>query len=380
MKKKNAALLVLAPLMFTGCLSSDSGSSSDSVVPVAAGPAAMVDGDNSYRNFKQVGLTPQNLPAFGDARAYGNFSGDGDLDVFISELQYDPGASTPETAQPSVFGFYKKEGENYVRSDTLLNSDQGCIHSRKAIVADFNQDGRPDVFVACHGFDAEPFPGERNKIVLSQDDGTYSINDASTDVGFFHSAAAADLDGDGYPDVVLANNFDPRSVLVLLNQGDGTFEREPGTRLPTELGGKNYFTIELADINGDNMLDLLVGGHEWEGADTKVFLNPGNNIFQDASSITVPAVAGDGVVLDFTVTNSDEQRYLWVLRTSGGDGTFYESRVVQRVVITGLTASSSEIVANERTTDWVRWLIPANINGDEVVASDDAANDFVIPR
>lgn len=379
MHKKKKALSLLVPFLLAGCLDSDSGSSGNKT-PVVAGSGAMVDGDNSYRNFKQVGLTPQDLPAFGDARAYGSFSGGDDLDLFIAELNYSPQTSTAETADPSTFAFYKKEGDGYVPDDTLLDSDQGCIHPRKAIVADFNLNGRPDVFVACHGYDASPFPGEENKIVLSQDDGTYTIMDASTDVGFFHSAAAADLDGDGDPDVVLANNSDRRSVLVLLNQGDGTFERESGTRLPTELGGKNYFTIELADVDGDDILDLLVGGHEWEGADTKVFLNPGNNIFDDASSITIPPVDGEGVVLDFTATEVDGQRYLWVLRTSGGDGTFYESRVVQRVAISGLTAESPEVVANEQTTDWVRWLIPATIDGDDVVASDDAANDFVIQQ
>ena len=73
----------------------------------------------------------------------------------------------------------------------------GCIHPRKAIVADFNGDGRPDIFVACHGYDATPFPGEANKVVLSQPNGTYVTSNASADVGFHHGAAAADLNGDG---------------------------------------------------------------------------------------------------------------------------------------------------------------------------------------
>lgn len=378
MPKKNYAISLIASFFLVGCLDSGSGSSSSSDEPVVAGPGATVDGNNSYSNFKEIGLAPQSLPVFGDARAYGSFSGNDGYDLFVAELNYDPFASTPETAAPSTFAFYTKEDGNYVLDTTLLNSDQGCIHPRKAIVADFNLNGRPDVFVACHGYDAEPFPAETNKIVLSQDDGTYIIQDASTDVGFFHSASAADLDGDGHPDVVLVNNFDPRSVLVLINQGDGTFERESGIRLPTELGGKNYFAIELADVSGDGMLDLIVGGHEWEGATTKVFLNPGNNIFRGASSITIPAVENEGVVLDFTVTEVDGKRYLWVLRTSGGDGTFYESRVVQRVSISGLSVDAPEVVVNERPAAWVRWLIPTVIDGEEALASDRLEDEFVI--
>lgn len=380
MNKKKTTLALVVPFLLVGCFDSGSSSSSDNDTPVVAGTAAMSDGDNSYRNFKQIGLTPQTFPVFGDARAHGSFTGGEGLDLFIAQLNYNPSQSTPESASPSTFAFYKKEAGTYVLDDTLLSSDQGCIHPRKAIVADFNMDDRPDVFVACHGFDAPPFPGETSKIVLSQSDGTYTINDAASDTGFFHSAAAADFDGDGDPDVALVDNFDSRSALVFLNEGDGTFKRESGIRLPAELGGKNYFTIELADVNGDNMLDLLVGGHEWEGATTKVFLNPGNNIFDGASAITIPAVENEGVVLDFTVTEDDGQIDLWVLRTSGGDGTFYESRVVQRVSISGLTASSSEVVVNDRPAGWVRWLIPTTDQNADVIASDNADDNLIIPR
>ena len=40
-------------------------------------------------------------------------------------------------------------------------------HPREILVADFNGDGRDDVFVAAHGYDAMPFAGERNSLILS---------------------------------------------------------------------------------------------------------------------------------------------------------------------------------------------------------------------
>lgn len=236
--------------------------------------------DSSYRNFKQIGLTPQSLPVYGLARAYANFSGSGRTDIFIAQTRYSTYTETPQTATPSRFSFLKLMLDGtYLEDTVMLSSNNGCIHPRKAIVADFNKDGRPDVFVACHGWDSSPWPEEKNKIVLSKPDGTYAISDASPDVGFFHGASAADLNGDGYPDVVLANSSDSKRVLVLLNKGDGTFIRESTNRLPTSLGSGHYYSIELLDINEDGALDLVLGGHEWEGAPTKVFLNPGNNIF-----------------------------------------------------------------------------------------------------
>lgn len=341
---------------------------------VTGSPAAMASGDNSYKNFKQVGLSSQNLPTSGDARTYGHFSGSSELDLFTATLNYSPSASTPQTAASSTFAIYKKQIDgSYTLSNNLLNSSSGCIHPRKAIVADFNLDSKQDIFVACHGYDASPFPGEKNKIVMSQPDGSYIISDASSDVGFFHGASAADLNGDGYPDVVLTNNFDQNSVLVLINKKDGTFQREAETRLPTSLKEKSYFSIELMDINGDGMLDLLVGGHEWEGAATLAFANPGNNIFEGVSPIIIPAVANEGVVLDFVAASSSGNRQLWILRTSGGDGTFYQSRVLQRVNLSDL---SSSVVINNRPADWVRWIIPTTNSSQNSISSEKSTDNF----
>lgn len=368
MKSRIDILVVSITIIFLSACGGGEGSNA----PLVAGSApALATSDNSYRNFKQIGLTPQVLPAFGDARAYANFSGSGRTDIFIARMWYSLSTETPQTATPSQFSFWVQQLDGtYIEDTMMLSSYNGCIHPRKPIVADFNKDGRPDVFVACHGWDASPFPGEKNKIILSQPGGTYVINDASPDVGFFHSASAADLNGDGYPDVVLVNNFDSKRALVLLNKGDGTFVRESGTRLPTSLVG-NYFSIELLDINEDGVLDLILGGHEWEGAPTKVFLNPGNNIFEGVTPIAIPAVQNEGVVLDFVATGTGVGRVLWVLRTSGGDGTFYQSRVIQKVTLSSLT---STLALYQRPGSWVPWIIPTIIGGQNVITTDNASD------
>jgi hypothetical protein len=149
----------------------------------------------------------------------------------------------------------------------------GCLHPRKALVADFNDDGRPDVFVACHGYDAAPFPGERNKVVLSQPGGGYAVSDAATDIGFNHGASAADLNGDGLPDVVVVSFFEPDRGYVLINDGTGHFVRDSTSRLPTAMQGGTFFSVELVDVDEDGHLDLLVGGHEFDNATrTSIFL------------------------------------------------------------------------------------------------------------
>jgi len=349
-------------------------------------PVALAVKATSYENFKAVGLAPQALPAgFGgaNARAYADFSGRGVLDLFTATNTYDPQTSTPDSASASRFDFWRKGADgSYTRNASLLVSNDGCIHPRKALVADFNGDGRPDVFVACHGYDAAPFPGEKNKVVLSQPDGAYAIRDAAPDVGFFHAASAADLNGDGRIDVVVVNNFDPQSAIAFLNNGDGSFTRETGNRFPAAIASKPYFSVELVDIDEDGKPDLVLGGHEWNdngapGAATVVLRNPGDFDFRNVQPVVLPALAGEGVVLDFVLGGSGATRAIWVLRTSGGDGTFYQSRVVQKVIWPSLSAS---VVSNLRPGQWIPWIIPATVNGQKVIASDAAQSGLVIPR
>jgi hypothetical protein len=215
--------------------------------------------------------------------------------------------------------------------------------------------------------------------VLSQPDGTYAIRDASADVAFFHSATAADLNHDGRIDVVVTNHpYSP--AILLIGDGTGRFARSAAFALPPSIAGMaQYYTVELIDVDEDGDGDLLLGGHEWPdagNAGTLLLLNPGDNDFSQAQVITLPPVANEGVVLDFTVTGSGTHRRLWVLRTSGGDGTFYQSRVIQKITWPSL---ASEVVLKQRPAQWIPWLIPAVVNGQRVISSDDASNGVSIP-
>ncbi|MBL8987581.1 MAG: VCBS repeat-containing protein [Gemmatimonadetes bacterium] len=338
-------------------------------------PAPAVE--TSYRNFKEVGLTPQVLPpgrgGVGSVRAYGRFSGSDRLDLFAATLQYTP----PGPPAPSLFEFWRQQEDgSYTRDSQLLESTAGCVHPRKALVADFNGDTKPDVFVACHGYDAPPFAGEQNVIVLSQANGRYRTRIAAPDTGFFHSATAADLDADGDPDVLVVNNLSPTPAYVLRNDGTGAFRRELTDRLPASIRNRAYFTVELVDVDGDGRLDVLLGGHEWEGASTIVLIDPGTGDFAAATPRVIPPVPGEGVVLDFAATGGAADRILWVLRTSGGDGTFYASRTIQRVPWPSMIGST---IVTERPAPWFQWIIPTIVNGRRQIASDDATVSLVVP-
>ena len=106
------------------------GGSAGGVQPLPKAPQ-MVQA-TSYLNFKNVGLTPRYLPTFGDARAYGDFSGSGNLDLFMAELTYDSNRPLSQ-ATPAVFRFWTMTSDgDYVPDGSRLSSSAGCIHPRKA--------------------------------------------------------------------------------------------------------------------------------------------------------------------------------------------------------------------------------------------------------
>jgi hypothetical protein len=70
--------------------------------------------------------------------------------------------------------------------------------------------------------------------------------------------AAADVDGDGRLDLAVPNARDD-NVTVLLSRADGSFAAAPGS--PVASGSRPYYA-GLADLNGDEMLDLVTAHAE----------------------------------------------------------------------------------------------------------------------
>ena len=217
----------------------------------------------------------------------------------------------------SDFDFWDKDAAG---NDVKILSFKGCVHPRKAVVADFNKDGYPDIFVACHGYDAGTYPGEKSKLILSNGHGGFTVTDVGK-VGYWHTAAAADVNGDGYPDVVVSNEYESPATYFLINNKDGTFAEDH-----TRLVGRNqiYFALELVDVDGDGNLDLVVGYDDSvnkypELRTVTSILYGDNNGYFGARSSVIPPVPGRGAVIDFTVVTNNGVRGLYIGRYSTPD-------------------------------------------------------------
>ena len=129
----------------------------------------------------------------------------------------------------------------------------GGVGADAIAVADLNSDGKLDLVVAnCDSSACNSSAGVVG-VLLGNGDGTfqpavaYGSGAAATNI----SVAVADVDGDGKPDLITAN--DSGLVGVLIGNGDGTFQ----TAL-TFSAGPGTQSVAATDINKDAKVDLLV--------------------------------------------------------------------------------------------------------------------------
>ena len=205
---------------------------------------------------------------------------------------------------------------------TAVTYDSKGLYALAATVADVNGDGKPDILVANRG--CQRFCGNGTvAVLLGNGDGTFqpAVTYNSGD-GDAWSVAVADVNSDGRLDLVVANNLSS-AVGVLLGNGDGTFQS--AVSYPT--GAQGGMWVAIADVNGDKKMDLLVAAAS--GA-VGVLMGNGDGTFQpavdyaaggsQAISVTVADVNGDGKP-DLLVANYIPGGSIGVL-LGNGDGTF----------------------------------------------------------
>ena len=175
-------------------------------------------------------------------------------------------------------------------------------------IADFNHDGKLD------------FATSGNLISLGNGDGTFRAPTpimATPPSGGFSNIATGDINGDGWPDLVLTSSAFPYvNATILLNNRHGGF-----TSIPSSIGEFSDQAF-LVDLNGDGHLDLVLGaassGGDW------IFLGDGKGHFTSAGAVLGASGStilgefnGDGIP-DLAVQND----LSIIVYLGNGDGTF----------------------------------------------------------
>lgn len=228
-----------------------------------------------------------------------DLNNDGNTDLLVLAASYP--SNGPPVAQPGLVAFGDGAGGfKLVTESQFPISTLKTVHSREVIFSDFNRDGIKDVYIANHGYDANPFPGEQNRLYLSNSNATW--RDATLSLpqvpDFSHGASVGDVNGDGNLDLIVGNVPLPNPVqpYMLLNDGNGNFTRN-NTILPTAAGqllnGSNVrMTSELlSDLDNDGKVDLVVGSFDSTASSPKppLILWNTSGRFSSVYSTTLPS-------------------------------------------------------------------------------------------
>jgi FG-GAP-like repeat/Cep192 domain 4 len=252
--------------------------------------------DGTFQN--HVDTAVGSYPAY---EAAGDFNRDGKLDMVV--------ANTDPTTGSERISVLLGNGD---RTFTDTNDIALPSLADNIVVADFNNDGNPDfATIQQLSTSASVFLGRGNGTFANPNQVPLSTNQS------YLSLFTADFNNDGKPD--LATSINTGTVLILLGNGDGTFQ--PAT---SSFSGDTL--VAVGDFNGDGKTDLLV----YYGVDLYVGLANGDGTFQPLTAgtyipgqILSPATGdfnGDGK-LDIATAGVAANGSVSVL-LGNGDGTF----------------------------------------------------------
>jgi hypothetical protein len=259
-----------------------------------------------------------------------NTTAPGDVDPSFAAAQNFTTGNTPYSVAAADFNGDGKPDLAVVNSrsatvSVLLNTTNGGAINfaakrdfkvgslpRSVAAADFNGDGRPDLAVAN-------FASNSVSVLLN------TANPGATRASFSSqqrfvtglrpfSVAAGDLNDDGKPDLVVANSRS-NSVSVLENTTDDdsdTASFEDHQQLPTALAPRS---VALGDLNGDGKLDVATANFSG-GASVMLNTSNGTPSFTSRRDFTVGTNPTTLVVADF---NSDGLDDLAVGNHGGGN-------------------------------------------------------------
>lgn len=239
-----------------------------------------------------------------------DLNGDGDPDLVIANTcQSDSEGASDCTAGGEVSVLLSNGDGTFQTSVTYPSGGSAAL---SVAIADVNGDGIADLIVANECLSSTDCTTGNVGILLGVGDGTFhSPVNYSAGYGSL-SVAVADLNGDGHPDLAVANQCvsanacGTGAVTILLNNGNGTFQ--PGTTYAS--GGQGSVSVAIKDLNADGFPDIALANQcltkfNCNIGGVSILFNNGNGTLRtavsydsggySALSVAVADVNGDGL-------------------------------------------------------------------------------------
>jgi hypothetical protein len=270
---------------------------------------------------KQMGLS-SDRGQWSTGCSFVDYDRDGILDLFVAhyvdlDLEHTHAPGSRETCKwkeiPVMCGprglkgtqnsLYKGvKGSPFVDVSTASHIDKTAPgYCFTSIAADFNNNGWPDIFVACDSTPSLYFHNNQNGTFTEQAGlvGVAYTGDGREQAGM--GADVGDYDGDGWLDIV-RTNFSDDTTTLYHNNHDGSFT---DTSLEAGLGSNIQYLgwgVLFVDVDNDQWPDLLIAnGHVYPEVDRGklgstfrerkiLYLNQHDGRFRDISANAGPAI------------------------------------------------------------------------------------------
>jgi Bacterial Ig-like domain (group 3)/FG-GAP-like repeat len=253
------------------------------------------NGDGTFQSaitYGSGGVSPHSV-------AVADLNGDGKLDLIVANY-----FNTFSNATSGAIGVLLGNGDGTFQ--TAVAYDTVGIGATDVAVADLRGINKLDLVVSDYAYCPQYGQG-CIVVLLGNGNGTFQPAVAVASGSGYSSVVVADVNGDHVPDIVATTGSLPDGdgeVDVLIGNGNGTFQ----TAVAYDAGGKQAESAVAADVNGDGKPDLIVAnacttGSEYCSSDgvVDILLNSGNGIFQPpvTYSSNGSAISSDGDSSEF---------------------------------------------------------------------------------
>lgn len=245
----------------------------------------------------------------------GDYDADGDLDIFLTQMDYPTGTTSGNRLLRNEGGFFFQD----------VSGEAGIVpggSSTGSSWGDFDGDGWLDLYVSAYSWRGSPID---NQLYHNQGDGTLVEVGASVGVsnpdGLTFQSSFIDFDVDGDVDLYIVN--DRGGIGNPRFPGNALFENRAGQFVDiSESSGMNVdmfsMGIAVGDLNADGLFDFYVSNIR----ENKLFINVGNNEFIDRAFQYGVEGGSVGWGVQFFDMDNDGWLELYVCNTPlGRDGT-----------------------------------------------------------